>query len=160
MAEIEIYTQPWCPFCARAIILFSAPEHKDPQASAFLDPQGLVPRAVAGIKSACPQLLVWTDVCLCSATDHGHCGALAGDEVDNDATLELLTRSALSHARAGADIVAPSDMMDGRVGAIRTALDSNGFSHVAIMAYSAKFASAFYGPFREAAESAPKFRAR
>jgi len=96
-------------------------------------------------------------VCMCEYTDHGHCGALAGTDVDNDATLELLTRSALSHARAGADIVAPSDMMDGRVGAIRTALDSNGFSQVAIMAYSAKFASAFYGPFREAAESAPKF---
>jgi porphobilinogen synthase len=102
-------------------------------------------------------MAVITDVCMCEYTDHGHCGALAGNEVDNDATLELLTRSALSHARAGADIVAPSDMMDGRVGAIRTALDSNGFSHVAIMAYSAKFASAFYGPFREAAESAPKF---
>jgi porphobilinogen synthase len=94
---------------------------------------------------------------MCEYTDHGHCGALAGNDVDNDATLELLTRSALSHARAGADIVAPSDMMDGRVGAIRTALDGSGFSHVAIMSYSAKFASAFYGPFREAAESAPKF---
>jgi porphobilinogen synthase len=102
-------------------------------------------------------MAVITDVCMCEYTDHGHCGALAGNDVDNDATLELLTRSALSHARAGADIVAPSDMMDGRVGAIRTALDGNGFSHVAIMAYSAKFASAFYGPFREAAESAPKF---
>jgi porphobilinogen synthase len=96
-------------------------------------------------------------VCMCEYTDHGHCGALAGNDVDNDATLELLTQSALSHARAGADIVAPSDMMDGRVGAIRTALDGNGFSHVAIMAYSAKFASTFYGPFREAAESAPQF---
>jgi porphobilinogen synthase len=104
-----------------------------------------------------PGLAVITDVCMCEYTDHGHCGALSGNDVDNDATLELLTRSALSHARAGADIVAPSDMMDGRVGAIRSALDSNGFSHVAIMAYSAKFASAFYGPFREAAESAPKF---
>jgi porphobilinogen synthase len=100
---------------------------------------------------------VITDVCMCEYTDHGHCGALAGNDVDNDATLELLTRSALSHARAGADIVAPSDMMDGRVGAIRSALDGSGFSHVAIMAYSAKFASAFYGPFREAAESAPQF---
>jgi porphobilinogen synthase len=102
-------------------------------------------------------MAVITDVCMCEYTDHGHCGALAGNDVDNDATLELLTRSALSHARAGADIVAPSDMMDGRVGAIRSALDGNGFSHVAIMAYSAKFASAFYGPFREAAESAPQF---
>jgi len=104
-----------------------------------------------------PGLAVITDVCMCEYTDHGHCGALAGNDVDNDATLELLVRSALSHARAGADIVAPSDMMDGRVGAIRGALDSSGFSQVAIMAYSAKFASAFYGPFREAAESAPKF---
>jgi porphobilinogen synthase len=102
-------------------------------------------------------MAVITDVCMCEYTDHGHCGAIVGAEVDNDATLELLVRSALSHARAGADIVAPSDMMDGRVGAIRAALDSNGFSNVAIMAYSAKFASAFYGPFREAAESAPKF---
>ena len=114
-------------------------------------------RAIREIKERVPGLAVITDVCMCEYTDHGHCGALAGNDVDNDATLELLTRSALSHARAGADIVAPSDMMDGRVGAIRAALDSNGFSHVAIMAYSAKFASAFYGPFREAAESAPKF---
>src|SRR5208337_3228635 len=104
-----------------------------------------------------PGLVVITDVCMCEYTDHGHCGAVKGNDVDNDATLELLTRSALSHARAGADIVAPSDMMDGRVGAIRTALDGDGFADIAIMAYSAKFASAFYGPFRDAAESAPQF---
>jgi len=104
-----------------------------------------------------PGMAVITDVCMCEYTDHGHCGAVVGNDVDNDSTLDLLVREALSHARAGADIVAPSDMMDGRVGAIRTALDANGFSQVAIMAYSAKFASAFYGPFREAAESAPKF---
>jgi porphobilinogen synthase len=116
-----------------------------------------VQRAIREIKERVPGMAVITDVCMCEYTDHGHCGAIVGNDVDNDATLELLARSALSHARAGADIVAPSDMMDGRVGAIRAALDSNGFSHVAIMAYSAKFASAFYGPFREAAESAPKF---
>jgi porphobilinogen synthase len=116
-----------------------------------------VQRAIREIKERVPGMAVITDVCMCEYTDHGHCGALAGNDVDNDATLELLTRSALSHARAGADIVAPSDMMDGRVGAIRSALDGSGFSHVGIMAYSAKFASAFYGPFREAAESAPKF---
>ncbi|HUY38752.1 MAG TPA: porphobilinogen synthase, partial [Candidatus Binataceae bacterium] len=104
-----------------------------------------------------PGLAVITDVCLCEYTDHGHCGAVKGHDVDNDATLELLVREALSHARAGADIVGPSDMMDGRVGAIRRALDQNSFEHVAIMAYSAKFASAFYGPFRDAAESAPQF---
>ena len=109
------------------------------------------------IKEHVPGLCVITDVCMCEYTDHGHCGAVVGHEVDNDASLELLVREALSHARAGADIVAPSDMMDGRVGAIRSALDKNGFAHVAIMAYSAKFASAFYGPFREAAESAPQF---
>jgi len=104
-----------------------------------------------------PGLTVITDVCMCEYTDHGHCGAVVGNEIDNDASLDLLVREALSHARAGADMVAPSDMMDGRVGAIRTALDENGFTHLPIMAYSAKFASAFYGPFREAAESTPQF---
>jgi len=116
-----------------------------------------VQRAIREIKERVPGLCVITDVCMCEYTDHGHCGAVTGDDVDNDASLELLARAALSHARAGADIVAPSDMMDGRVGAIRQALDQNSFANVAIMAYSAKFASAFYGPFREAAESAPKF---
>ncbi|HTY95248.1 MAG TPA: porphobilinogen synthase [Steroidobacteraceae bacterium] len=142
----------------RALILFSAPDHKDAQASAFLDPQGLVPRAVAGIKSACPKLLVWTDVCLCSATDHGHCGhVLPNGAIDNDSSIATLARVALNHARAGADAVAPSDMMDGRVGAIRQLLDANGFSNTPVVSYAAKYASAFYGPFREAADSAPAF---
>jgi len=140
-----------------AVILFGIPERKDAQGGEAWNDNGEVQRAIREIKERVPGMAVITDVCMCEYTDHGHCGALAGNDVDNDATLELLTRSALSHARAGADIVAPSDMMDGRVGAIRTALDGNGFSHVAIMAYSAKFASAFYGPFREAAESAPQF---
>src|SRR5271165_4253830 len=140
-----------------AVILFGIPERKDAQGSEAWNNDGEVQRAIREIKERVPGMAVITDVCMCEYTDHGHCGALAGNDVDNDATLELLTRSALSHARAGADIVAPSDMMDGRVGAIRSALDSNGFSHIAIMAYSAKFASGFYGPFREAAESAPKF---
>jgi porphobilinogen synthase len=142
----------------RALILFSAPDHKDPEASAFLDPQGLVPRAVAGIKSACPQLLVWTDVCLCSATDHGHCGhVLPNGVIDNDSSIATLAKVALNHARAGADAVAPSDMMDGRVAAIRQLLDANGFSNTPVVSYAAKYASAFYGPFREAADSAPAF---
>jgi porphobilinogen synthase len=140
-----------------AVILFGIPAKKDAQGSAAWSDDGEVQRAIREIKERVPGLAVITDVCLCEYTDHGHCGVVAGNDVDNDATLELLTREALSHARAGADIVAPSDMMDGRVGAIRRALDSNGFSQVAIMAYSAKFASAFYGPFREAAESAPQF---
>jgi porphobilinogen synthase len=140
-----------------AIILFGIPAHKDATGSAAWDDQGEVQRAICEIKEHVPGLAVITDVCLCEYTDHGHCGALVGREVDNDATLELLARTALSHARAGADIIAPSDMMDGRVGAIRSALDGDGFSHIPIMAYSAKFASAFYGPFREAAESAPQF---
>jgi porphobilinogen synthase len=142
----------------RALILFSAPEHKDPQASAFLDPEGLVPRAVAGIKSACPDLLVWTDVCLCSATDHGHCGhVLPNGVIDNDSSIATLAQVALNHARAGADAVAPSDMMDGRVAAIRRLLDQNGFADTPVVSYAAKYASAFYGPFREAADSAPAF---
>src|SRR6266404_7233504 len=133
-----------------AIILFGIPQRKDPQGSEAWNDQGEVQRAIREIKEHVPGLAVITDVCMCEYTDHGHCGVVLGNDVDNDATLELLAREALSHARAGADMVAPSDMMDGRVGAIRTALDSNGFAHVAIMAYSAKFASAFYGPFREA----------
>lgn len=140
-----------------AIILFGIPAHKDPQGSAAWNDQGEVQRAVREIKEEIPNLAVITDVCMCEYTDHGHCGVIAGNDVDNDATLELLVREALSHVRAGADMVAPSDMMDGRVGAIRTALDEEGFSHIPILAYSAKFASAFYGPFREAAESAPRF---
>ena len=142
----------------RALILFSAPDHKDPQASAFLDPQGLVPRAIAGIKAACPELLVWTDVCLCSATDHGQCGhVLPNGAIDNDSSIATLAQVALIHARAGADAVAPSDMMDGRVAAIRQLLDASGFSGTPVISYAAKYASAFYGPFREAADSAPAF---
>ncbi len=140
-----------------AIILFGLPEHKDGIGSEAWSDSGSVQRAIGEIKEHAPGLVVITDVCMCEYTDHGHCGAIKDGDVDNDATLELLTREALSHARAGADIVAPSDMMDGRVGAIRRALDENGFASVPIMAYSAKYASAFYGPFREAAESAPQF---
>ena len=140
-----------------AVILFGIPRVKDPQGSQAWNDNGEVQRAVREIKEHVPGLAIITDVCLCEYTDHGHCGVIAGDDVDNDATLELLAREALSHVRAGADIVAPSDMMDGRVSAIRTALDEQGMSHVPIMAYAAKFASAFYGPFREAAESAPQF---
>ena len=140
-----------------AVILFGIPSHKDATGTEAWNDNGEVQRAIREIKDAVPGLVVITDVCMCEYTDHGHCGVVRDNDVDNDATLELLVREALSHARAGADIVAPSDMMDGRVGAIRTALDEEGFGEVAIMAYSAKFASAFYGPFREAAESAPQF---
>ena len=141
----------------RAVILFSAPDHKDARASAFLDPEGLVPQAVRAIKAACPELLVWTDVCLCSATDHGHCGHIVNGKVDNDSSVATLSEVALIHARAGADAVAPSDMMDGRVAAIRKRLDAAGFHDTPIVSYAAKYASAFYGPFREAADSAPAF---
>jgi porphobilinogen synthase len=140
-----------------AVILFGIPQRKDAQGSEAWNDNGEVQRAIREIKEHVPGLAVITDVCMCEYTDHGHCGAVVGSEIDNDASLELLVREALSHARAGADMVAPSDMMDGRVGAIRTALDDNGFTHLPIMAYSAKFASAFYGPFREAAESTPQF---
>jgi porphobilinogen synthase len=140
-----------------AIILFGIPRHKDARGSQAWNEDGEVQRAIREVKEHVPGLAVITDVCLCEYTDHGHCGVVAANDVDNDATLELLAREALSHARAGADIIAPSDMMDGRVGSIRRALDDEGFSHIPIMAYSAKFASAFYGPFREAAESAPQF---
>jgi porphobilinogen synthase len=140
-----------------ATILFGIPQRKDSRGSEAWNDQGEVQRAIREIKEHVPDLAVITDVCMCEYTDHGHCGVVLGNDVDNDATLELLSREALSHARAGADMVAPSDMMDGRVGAIRRTLDDNGFMHVPIMAYSAKFASAFYGPFREAADSAPQF---
>ena len=140
-----------------AVILFGIPQRKDAQGSEAWNDNGEVQRAIREIKEHVPGLAVITDVCMCEYTDHGHCGAVVGSEIDNDASLELLVREALSHARAGADMVAPSDMMDGRVGAIRTALDETGFSNLPIMAYSAKFASAFYGPFREAAESTPQF---
>jgi porphobilinogen synthase len=140
-----------------AVILFGIPPHKDATGTEAWNDQGEVQRTIRELKERVPGLVVITDVCMCEYTDHGHCGVVRNQDVDNDATLELLVREALSHARAGSDIVAPSDMMDGRVGAIRTALDEEGFGDVAIMAYSAKFASAFYGPFREAAESAPQF---
>ena len=140
-----------------AVILFGIPGEKDARGSGADDPDGIVQRASRAIADSLPSLCVITDVCLCEYTDHGHCGLLSGEEVDNDASLERLARTALSHARAGASIVAPSDMMDGRVAAIRRELDSNGFEDVAILAYAAKYASAFYGPFRDAAESAPEF---
>ncbi len=140
------------------VMLFGVPAEKDEHGSSAWDPEGAVQLAAGAIKEAVPDLLVATDVCLCEYTTHGHCGVVREDgSVDNDATLELLARTAVSHARAGADIVAPSDMMDGRVGAIREELDSEGFADTPILAYSAKFASAFYGPFREAAGSTPAF---
>jgi porphobilinogen synthase len=140
-----------------AVILFGIPEQKDATGSHAFRADGVAPQAVRAIKQAVPDLVVITDVCLCEYTDHGHCGVVVEGEVDNDATLDLLAKEALVHARAGADLVAPSDMMDGRVSAIREALDDEGFDHVAIMSYAAKFASGFYGPFREAAESTPQF---
>jgi porphobilinogen synthase len=141
-----------------AVLLFGIPAEKDAEGSSAWDDQGAVQLCAQAIKQALPELLVITDVCLCEYTEHGHCGVLREDgAVDNDASLELLARTAVSHARAGADIVAPSDMMDGRVGAIRAELDAEGFSDTPILAYSAKFASAFYGPFRAAAGSAPAF---
>ena len=139
------------------VILFGIPETKDAAGSEAYADHGVVQQAVRAIKDRVPDLLVITDVCLCEYTDHGHCGVVDSGEVDNDETLELLVKEALSHARAGADVVAPSDMMDGRVGAIRGALDREGFENVVIMAYAAKYASGFYGPFREAAESTPRF---
>jgi porphobilinogen synthase len=139
-----------------AVMLFGIPAEKDEEGSHAWDDEGVVQLATRAIKEACPQLLAIPDLCLCEYTSHGHCGVLRNDgQVDNDATLSLLARTAVSHARAGADLIAPSDMMDGRVGAIREALDDEGFADLPIMAYSAKFASAFYGPFREAADSAP-----
>jgi len=149
----------------RGVILFGVPEHKDAQGSGAYDDNGIIPRAVRALKLKVPGLVVMTDVCLCEYTDHGHCGVLrpprAGGPgqdltVDNDATLPLLAREAVAHAKAGADLVAPSDMMDGRVGALRRALDEAGFAEVPILSYAAKFAGAFYGPFRDAAESAPR----
>ena len=139
------------------VILFGVPEAKDPVGSEAYADRGVVQEAIRAIKDRVPDLLVVTDVCLCEYTDHGHCGVVEDGDVDNDGTLELLAREALSHARAGADMVAPSDMMDGRVGVIRTALDRDGFPQVAILSYAAKYASGFYGPFREAAESTPQF---
>jgi porphobilinogen synthase len=138
------------------VILFGLPESKDPRGMSSLAADGVVQRAIEGIKKANLKLLVITDVCLCEYTDHGHCGLVKNNEILNDETLKILSEQALSHARAGADIVAPSDMMDGRIKAIRNKLDEHDFGNTPIMAYSAKFCSAFYGPFREAADSAPK----
>ncbi len=141
-----------------AVLLFGIPDHKDEEGSGAWDDEGVVQLATRAIKEAHPELIVITDVCLCEYTSHGHCGLLRGHgSVDNDSSVGLIARTAVSHARAGADIVAPSDMMDGRVGAIRSALDADGLSDVPILAYSAKFASAFFGPFRDAAGSAPAF---
>jgi porphobilinogen synthase len=140
-----------------AVILFGIPAHKDPTGSGADAATGIVQRAVAAIKGGSPDLCVMTDVCLCEYTDHGHCGIVCDEAVDNDASVQRLALTALSHARAGADMVAPSDMMDGRVAAIRSALDEHAFEQLPIMSYAAKYASAFYGPFRDAAESTPQF---
>ena len=141
----------------KAVILFGIPDVKDDEGSGAYDDDGIVQRALRALRERQPQLTLLTDVCLCEYTAHGHCGVLDGDEVDNDATLNLLARTAVSHVEAGADAVAPSDMMDGRVAAIRAVLDEEGYESTPILAYSAKYASAFYGPFREAAESTPAF---
>jgi porphobilinogen synthase len=140
-----------------AIILFGIPEHKDAIGSDAMSHEGIIQRAVREIKQAVPDMYVITDVCFCEYTDHGHCGVIKNGEVDNDSTLEMLGKQVISHAKAGADMVAPSGMMDGVIGAIREALDNDGFSNIPIMSYAAKYASAFYGPFREAAESTPQF---
>jgi porphobilinogen synthase len=141
----------------KSVLLFGLPDHKDDVGSAAYDPEAPVQSAIRAIKREVPDSLVVTDVCLCEYTDHGHCGIIVDGEITNDPSVEQLVRAAVSHATAGADIVAPSDMMDGRVGAIREALDDRGFENVAIMSYAAKYCSAFYGPFRDAAASAPKF---
>lgn len=140
-----------------AVLLFGLPHEKDERGSEAFSQNGVVQEAIRAIKDKYPELVVVTDVCLCEYTSHGHCGILRGQDVDNDATLDLLGKIVVSHARAGVDVVAPSDMMDGRVAAIRSALDENGFDRVGILSYAAKYCSAFYGPFREAADSAPQF---
>lgn len=140
-----------------SVILFGIPEGKDPEGSGAYAENGIVQRAIRAIKREIPELVVATDVCLCEYTDHGHCGLLDGEEILNDESVELYVRSALSHAESGADIIAPSDMMDGRVGAIRGGLDEHGFQNIPIMSYAVKYASSFYGPFRDAAESTPAF---
>lgn len=141
----------------KRVLLFGIPKHKDAVGSSAWDPNGVVQQGIRAIKAKYPEMYVITDVCMCEYTDHGHCGILCGHSVDNDKTLEVLAKTALSHVQAGADMVAPSDMMDGRIAAIRDILDDNGFVNVPIMSYSAKYASAFYGPFRDAAGSAPAF---
>jgi len=146
-----------CSLGIPSVLLFGIPEQKDETGSGAYDEKGVVQKAVKAIKNAVPELFVITDVCMCEYTSHGHCGVIKNGDVENDTTLELLAREAVSHAKAGADMVAPSDMMDGRVEAIRIALDEDGFPEIPIMSYAAKYASAFYGPFREAAESTPQF---
>lgn len=140
-----------------AVILFGIPNNKDERGTSGYDPEGVVQRAIVALKREVPELVVITDVCLCEYTSHGHCGVVRDNEVQNDETLELLARQAVSHARSGADMVAPSDMMDGRVATLRRALDDAGYPQIPIMSYAAKYASAFYGPFRDVAESAPQF---
>ena len=140
----------------RAVLLFGIPSTKDAEGSGAWDPDGPVPQAIRAIKAAAPSMSIWADVCLCEYTDHGHCGLLCDDEVDNDATLPLLAKASVAYARAGADVIAPSDMMDGRVAAIRGALDEAGFVDRVIVSYAVKYASAFYGPFRDAAGSTPR----
>lgn len=141
----------------KGVLIFGLPDHKDEVGSCAFDDNGIVQRGIRKIKELYSDLFVITDVCMCQYTSHGHCGIVMGNTVDNDATLEYISRIALSHAKAGADMIAPSDMMDGRVLAIRNCLDENGYKNISIMSYSAKYCSAFYGPFREAADSAPKF---
>lgn len=141
----------------KAVILFGIPDYKDALGTSAYDDGGIIPRSVRVLKSGIPDMVVITDVCMCEYTDHGHCGAIRNGDVDNDSTLELLAKESIAHARAGADMVAPSDMMDGRVGHIRKALDEHGFENISILSYAAKFASGFYGPFRDAAESPPQF---
>jgi porphobilinogen synthase len=148
--EIEVLGIP-------AVILFGIPSHKDEKGSEAYDPEGIIQRAIRAIKSEVKNLLVKTDVCMCEYTSHGHCGLLKGEEVLNDETVELLAKESLTHVQAGADMVAPSDMMDGRVAAIRKVLDDNGFNKIPIMSYAVKYSSGYYGPFRDAAESAPAF---
>jgi porphobilinogen synthase len=161
LTEIADESQRAFDLGLQAVLLFGIPKDKDEQASSAYAENGIVQQAVRAIKTRCPELIVITDVCLCEYMSHGHCGVTRMDgehfHVLNDESVELLAKTALSHAAAGADIVAPSDMMDGRIGAIRETLDSNGFEQTGIMSYAAKFASAFYGPFRDAAESPPKF---
>ena len=141
----------------QAIILFGIPDHKDATGSDAVNDQGIIQRAVSAVKEAVPEMYVITDVCFCEYTDHGHCGAIKDGGVDNDTTLQMLSDQVVTHARAGADMVAPSGMMDGMVGAIRKGLDDNNFENIPVMSYAAKYASGFYGPFREAAESTPQF---
>jgi porphobilinogen synthase len=157
LGEIAGECRTLCAAGIRAVILFGVPAHKDPVGSGAYAPDGIMQKAIALIKAAAPGLLVITDVCLCEYTSHGHCGIVAEGRMLNDPTLELLAKTAVSHAQAGADLVAPSDMTDGRIQAIRSALDAAGLEMTPIMSYAAKYASAYYGPFREAADSAPQF---